>query len=100
MKKTVILDYVGDIPIVKCEPRDDLYFGFKFYCEYCKRDHLHGAGLGHRSAHCDKLESPFRKTGYILCSIPPFDMLLSSEPFVDEFLEFTRRFWEEQRNHA
>ena len=42
--------------------RDGVFLVFKKKCEYCKRNHVHGAGgygtpsgfgNGHRSSHCD-----------------------------------------------
>jgi len=40
--------------------------GLKFFCVYCKREHLHGEDEGHRTAHCSNLKSPYLETGYIL----------------------------------
>jgi len=40
--------------------------GLKAWCPFCRKWHLHGWGLGHRVAHCDVIESPFRRTGYEL----------------------------------
>lgn len=43
-----------------------------FWCPFCKREHVHGAGKnpgdgdGHRGAHCHAEDSPFRPHGYIL----------------------------------
>lgn len=54
------------IPIIWAEPRIDSTSGLKFYCMYCKREHLHGKGEGHRIAHCTDVESPYYQTGYIL----------------------------------
>jgi hypothetical protein len=34
-----------------------------FRCPYCRKDHYHGAGEGHRNAHCYD-ETPVSKTGY------------------------------------
>lgn len=36
-----------------------------FWCPYCRKEHYHGLGDGHRAAHCFR-ESPYRETGYIL----------------------------------
>ena len=61
-----------EYPIIKALPRKG---GWKFWCPFCKKWHLHGASEGHRVAHCfcrapmepySNIESPFRKTGYIL----------------------------------
>jgi hypothetical protein len=46
-----------------------------FWCPFCKREHIHGAGLhpgdgdGHRVAHCHDRASPFSNGGYILWEI-------------------------------
>ena len=53
------------IPIVECELRQHYVGGLKFFCKYCKKYHLHGRGLGHRSAHCGA-DTPYKETGYIL----------------------------------
>ncbi len=75
-KKTQIIGYkdykdeVGNIvkiPIVLCTHRTDNFpEGLQFYCDFCKKNHLHGEGEGHRVAHCHNENSPFEKTGYIL----------------------------------
>ena len=61
-KNTIVLGYEGDFPIISCERSES---GLKFYCEYCKRIHLHGLGEGHRSSHCSNKESHLLG-GYIL----------------------------------
>ena len=75
IKKTIILGHMfqkskefGDknIPIILCEKRTDINFGMKFYCDFCKTNHLHGDGDGHRAAHCHNQNSPFDVTGYII----------------------------------
>jgi hypothetical protein len=54
------------IPVVKAEPEWGTGF-LTFYCEYCKVEHLHGRGDGHRVAHClGNRSSPFNGTGYFL----------------------------------
>jgi len=47
--------------------------GWRTWCRYCKVWHHHGAGPGHRVAHCfdhdrggKRIQSPYRQTGYIL----------------------------------
>ncbi|MHA1867427.1 MAG: hypothetical protein ACTSXD_05120 [Candidatus Heimdallarchaeaceae archaeon] len=70
MNKTIILGYKKiqgkNIPVILCEKRKDIPEGMKFYCEFCKRWHLHGKGEGHRAAHCFNSDSPYENTGYIL----------------------------------
>jgi len=46
---------------------------YVFRCRYCKHPHYHGAagGLGHRTAHCDAKDSPYRETGYNLTIAEP-----------------------------
>jgi len=36
------------------------------WCKYCQTWHRHGAGEGHREAHCNDSSSPYWKTGYNL----------------------------------
>jgi len=38
----------------------------EFFCKYCNKEHRHGFGEGHRSAHCSNQNSPYNKTGYII----------------------------------
>lgn len=40
------------------------------WCDFCSRWHYHGNGDGHRVAHCTTVNSPYRKTGYILFRVP------------------------------
>ena len=47
------------------DPRDDGEAGYMFLCPYCKKNHYHGLGEGHRTAHCDP-DSPLYETGYTL----------------------------------
>lgn len=37
----------------------------KVWCPFCRKNHIHGIGGGHRNAHCIK-PTPFTETGYIL----------------------------------
>jgi hypothetical protein len=66
-KRTEILGYHEGRPIVKAYPEQDTGF-LTFWCDYCKREHLHGMGNGHRVAHCSSSSTttPFHKTGYYL----------------------------------
>ncbi len=75
IKKTNIIGYkkikdnngiIHKIPIILCEIRKDYPKGMQFYCEFCKRVHLHGESEGHRIAHCHSEMSPFAHTGYII----------------------------------
>jgi hypothetical protein len=62
--ENTIKDGAGQIfPAIYC---DIWEFGLKFYCKYCKREHKHGVGHGHRVAHCSNPDSPYLKTGYYL----------------------------------
>jgi len=69
-KKTKIIGYEKYenklFPIIECSKREDIDFGLKFYCVFCKRYHLHGEGDGHRAAHCINDKSPFMEDGYVL----------------------------------
>jgi len=54
-----------NLPEIEAIPRKDFPGGWKIFCIYCNRWHLHGRGFGHRVAHCCS-ESPYSKTGYVL----------------------------------
>lgn len=58
------------IPTILAKPRTDHIEGWQFYCRYCRRNHLHGEGLGHRQAHCSDPNSPYKLSGYILTDQP------------------------------
>jgi hypothetical protein len=72
-RRTVILGvYITKmglkIPIIKAWRYD--WGQVVFYCEHCKCFHHHGYARGfpngHRCAHCNKPNSPFSESGYIL----------------------------------
>jgi len=52
------------IPIIECWIIDEIHVSF--YCPYCKKNHLHGIGDGHRCSHCSNQKSEFKELGYIL----------------------------------
>jgi hypothetical protein len=56
------------LPVVKCRVRkcSDGRTEWKFWCPFCRCEHTHGAGPGHRGAHCHDAQSPFLDGGYIL----------------------------------
>ena len=73
---------IKDYPIVRvtltrCRTGN---YAYTFWCPFCHAEHSHGGGeslaealgprLGHRLAHCWVMESPFKKTGYILSTSP------------------------------
>ncbi len=73
-RETVIAGYEGIYPIVVCHTHlvnRKIFVAkpgevdWRFYCQYCRCYHHHGAAPGHRVAHCGA-SSPFSKTGYIL----------------------------------
>jgi hypothetical protein len=39
---------------------------WRFWCGWCGKWHFHGAGAGHRVAHCTSMNSPYLRSGYIL----------------------------------
>lgn len=39
------------------------------WCKHCKKWHRHGAGEGHREAHCTDSASGYWKTGYNLAFV-------------------------------
>lgn len=55
------------LPVVLCD-RDGSTW--RFWCPFCRVEHVHGAGAGHRAAHCFASASPFNETGYILKKRP------------------------------
>jgi hypothetical protein len=54
-------------PIIKCR-YSRIHDTYSFFCKYCGAVHTHGAGDGHRNAHCNSHRSlsPYRNIGYIL----------------------------------
>lgn len=60
---------MNNAPDVHVIPRKDFPSGWKFYCIFCKKYHLHGEGLGHRVAHCFSEKSPYYETGYNLVDL-------------------------------
>jgi hypothetical protein len=71
-RETIILGYEENIPVILCKERTDapITGAMKFYCEFCRKNHNHGIGEGHRIAHCHNPKSPFDKTGYIITLNP------------------------------
>jgi hypothetical protein len=59
-------------PIFLCEYTE--LGNLRFFCPWCKHMHMHGGGsggkepplLGHRGAHCSRMDSPWMWTGYYL----------------------------------
>ena len=74
MKKKVLEEEEKMFPVVKALPRIDGVDGLMFWCPFCKRWHLHGAGEGHRAAHCFNEESPLDKRGYVLKALTKTEM--------------------------
>jgi len=74
-RKPVIIGWVKDIiPIILCKEREDINLrgAMKFYCPYCRKNHCHGTGEGHRIAHCHNEKSLFERHGYIITLNPNF----------------------------
>jgi hypothetical protein len=66
-KKTKILGWIGDIPIIECRLRKDFFLGLEFFCDGCKgRLHKHGMGEGYRHPHCIRSSSRFIGRDYFL----------------------------------
>ena len=75
-KTTPIIRYEEGRPVILVEKVPtwdyDMVATIRFWCEYCKKYHIHGAPRrekehpGHRGAHCINPDSPFKKGGYIL----------------------------------
>ena len=69
-KEDTIENEYGIFPLIYCDTWElnNGKYGLKFHCKYCKREHKHGIGHGHRGAHCSNPDSPYRETGYyIVC---------------------------------
>ena len=67
----VPIDEVGcislDAPVVSAqEIKHNGATRWLIWCGYCEIWHYHGAGEGHREAHCVDMSSPYWKTGYNL----------------------------------
>lgn len=51
-----------DLPVFRCTTGSRLW---TFFCPWCRTEHIHGEGAGHRVSHC--LDgSPFKARGYVL----------------------------------
>ena len=60
------IGYKEGVPILQAIPRDDFPFGWKVFCVYCEKFHLHGRmrhKLEHRVSHCCS-DSPYILAGY------------------------------------
>lgn len=65
-KNTKVLGIVDGTFIIECKKDPDNGF-LSFWCVFCKREHTHREGNGHRTCHCDPhLDTPFFEKGYIL----------------------------------
>ena len=63
---TRIESFKNNIPAVQCE--EDQGGMWRFWCPFCRKHHTHGAGEGHRVAHCggEPPITPFDLSGYYL----------------------------------
>lgn len=50
------------------------------WCPWCAALHCHGAGPGHRTAHCREADSPYRQSGYVLKLTGPVRSLTAARP--------------------
>jgi len=56
-------------------------YQWKVWCAFCERWHFHGAGPGHRVAHCACKRSPYSDRGYYLeLSTDPAPKRKNSKP--------------------
>jgi hypothetical protein len=62
------MEALSDLPIILCEPAGAA--SWRFWCPHCRKHHTHGAGEGHRVAHCTSPASPFKATGYSIRLAP------------------------------
>jgi hypothetical protein len=63
----------GALPVMHCRAeraRDGHRVVWTFLCPHCRRRHTHGAGPGHRVAHCNDPSSPYEASGYVLALAP------------------------------
>ena len=56
------LDEKDGVYLVPCRLVDDQYV---YWCDWCCREHRHGAGAGNRVAHCHDNSSPYSKGIYV-----------------------------------
>lgn len=54
-----------ELPMLLAQRLPDDPSRVRAWCCWCRRFHYHGAGEGHRVAHCGE-GSPFRDGGYLL----------------------------------
>lgn len=58
-------DKAKAIPVLLAEPNPKYPEQWRAWCPHCRRYHFHGAGEGHRTAHCTS-EPPGFPDGYYL----------------------------------
>jgi hypothetical protein len=81
----------GDFPTFFCDEqrtRDGALI-WSFWCGHCGKRHIHGAGAGHRAAHCWKPNSPFAR-GYNLDLLRPRGRANKRQPAEDKARAETR----------
>ncbi|HEV6968101.1 hypothetical protein [Roseateles sp.] len=52
-----------DLPVFACKTGSHTW---TFWCPHCRIEHTHGAGAGHRVAHC--ASGPYKARGYVLAA--------------------------------
>lgn len=52
-----------DLPVFRCTTGTRTW---SLYCPHCRIQHTHGAGEGHRVAHC--ASGPYKVRGYVLAA--------------------------------
>jgi len=75
-KKTIVLGLKDGFKVILCEKDTNFENSnlgvWTFYCEYCKRKHIHGHGEGHRASHCLLNDKSVFKNDYIITINPNF----------------------------
>lgn len=53
----------AELPVFRCATGTRTW---SFWCPHCRAQHTHGAGAGHRVAHC--ASGPYKARGYVLAA--------------------------------
>ena len=77
MNETKTMPNGKTVPAIRCELEsfDRGKEVWSFYCNHCRKRHIHGGAEGHRVAHCLNEASPFIATGYWLLRPLPVSAL-------------------------
>jgi len=86
------------LSIVVVTPRKDFPRGWKFVCQYCRRVHLHGQGLGHRASHCFHPKADYDASGYYIVTRDIYDKMQALDPdiYIDDRRAYLERLISEK----